>query len=285
MAKTEQIPVFILCGGLGTRIKEETEFKPKPMVPIGNHPILWHVMHLYRRHGFRKFVLCTGFKSEVIKDYFLNYASLNSDFTVDLKTNYLTVHSIDHGEDWEVTVAYTGDITMTGGRIAIAAEKYMGQAEHAAVTYGDGLTNANLKQEFEFHLSHGKIGTVLGVNPPSRFGEILLEGNEVVNVLEKPEFKENWINGGFFFFKREFFPQYLTKDENCILERIPLSKLSQEGQLNLYKHSGFWACMDTQRDRDYLNQLWSSGQAPWTVPIDLIPINEKQRERLYEKNV
>lgn len=261
-------PVFILCGGLGTRLKEETEFKPKPMVPIGNHPVLWHIMHLYRRHGFRKFILCTGFKSEVIKAYFLNYASMNSDFTVDLKTNNLTVHSIDHDEDWEVTVAYTGEETMTGGRVAIAAERYLGNAEHAAVTYGDGLCNVNLKKEFEFHLSHGKIGTVLGVNPPSRFGEICLDGDMVKEFAEKPEFKENWINGGFFFFRKEFFQRYLTKDESCVLEKAPLVKLADDGNLNMYKHRGFWACMDTQRDRDLLNQLWASGEAPWAPHFD-----------------
>lgn len=263
------IPVFILCGGLGTRLKEETEYRPKPMVPIGNHPALWHLMHIYRRHGFKKFVLCTGFKSEVIKSYFLNYASMNSDFTVDLLSNNLTVHSIDHEEDWEVTVAYTGELTMTGGRIAKAAEKYLGNAEHAAVTYGDGLTNANLGAEFQFHINHGKIGTVLGVNPPSRFGEIRLEGNQVAEFAEKPDFNEKWINGGYFFFKREFFTQYLTKDEDCILEKAPLINLAQDGQLNLYKHPGFWACMDTQRDRDHLEQLWQTGEAPWIHPCGI----------------
>jgi len=263
MQHIAQTPVFILCGGLGTRIKEETEFKPKPMVPIGHHPILWHIMRSYRRCGFRKFILCTGFKSEVIKTYFLNYASMNSDFTVDLKTNHLTVHSIDHDEDWDVTVAYTGENTMTGGRLAIAAEKYLGDAEHAAVTYGDGLTNANLKAVFEFHLEHGKLGSVLGVNPPSRFGEIRLSGNDVIEFSEKPEFTEKWINGGFFFFKRNFFTHYLSKHEGCVLEKNPLVKLAEDRQLNMYKHAGFWACMDTQRDRDHLNQLWASGQAPW----------------------
>ena len=258
-----EIPVFILCGGLGTRIKEETEFRPKPMVPIGPRPILWHVMQLYRRHGFRKFILCTGFKSEVIKSYFLNYASMNSDFTVDLKTNALSVHSIDHDEDWEVTLAYTGEKTMTGARIALAAEKYLKDAPYAAVTYGDGLTDANLRNEFEFHCAHGKLGTVLGVNPPSRFGEIKLEGERVVEFAEKPEFTDNWINGGFFFFKREFFQRYLKKDENCVLEKEPLVRLARDQQLNLYKHSGFWACMDTQRDRDHLTELWQTGQAPW----------------------
>ena len=261
-------PVFILCGGLGTRIKEETEFKPKPMVPIGNHPVLWHIMHVYRRYGFRKFILCTGFKSEVIKSYFLNYASMNSDFTVDLKTNNLTVHSIDHDEDWEVTVAYTGEDTMTGGRIAIAAERYLGGAEHAAVTYGDGLCNVNLKKEFEFHLTHGKIGTVLGVNPPSRFGEICLDGDTVKEFSEKPEFKENWINGGYFFFQKDFFKNYLSKEPSCVLEKAPLVKLAEDGNLNMFKHRGFWACMDTQRDRDHLNQLWASGEAPWAPHFD-----------------
>lgn len=270
MQTIAQTPVFILCGGLGTRIKEETEFRPKPMVPIGNHPILWHIMHLYHRHGFKKFILCAGFKSEVIKSYFLNYATMNSDFTVDLKTNNLTIQSIDHDEDWEVTVAYTGETSMTGARVAIASEKYLGNAAHAAVTYGDGLCNVNLKSEFEFHQAHGKIGTVLGVNPPSRFGEIKLDGDEVMEFAEKPEFSDNWINGGFFFFKRDFFSKYLTKDEGCILERAPLVKLAEDNQLNMYKHTGFWACMDTQRDRDHLNHLWATGKAPWMPSFNFV---------------
>ncbi len=270
MQLISQTPVFILCGGLGTRLKEETEFRPKPMVPIGNHPILWHIMHFYRRHGFRKFVLCLGFKAEVIKSYFLNYSSMNSDITVDLKSNNLVVHSIDHEEDWEVTLAYTGEETMTGARLARAAEKYLGNAEHAAVTYGDGLTNAHLRKEFEFHLARDKIGTVLGVNPPSRFGEIHHDGDQVLEFSEKPDFKEKWINGGYFFFKRDFFSQYLRKEADCVLEKSPLIRLAQDKQLNVYKHPGFWACMDTQRDRDQLNQLWVNGQAPWAPHFDFI---------------
>ncbi|MBS3944513.1 MAG: NTP transferase domain-containing protein, partial [Melioribacter sp.] len=170
----KEIPVFILCGGLGTRLKEETEFRPKPMVPVGDKPILWHIMNSYSKYGFKKFILCLGFKSEIIKSYFLNYSSLNSDFTVNLQNNEITVHSIDHNLNWEVTLAYTGELNMTGSRIAIAAEKYLGASENFAVTYGDGLTNANLKEEFEFHKQHGKIGTILGTNPPSRFGSIKL---------------------------------------------------------------------------------------------------------------
>ncbi len=277
MQKIAETPVFILCGGLGTRLKEETEFRPKPMVPIGKHPILWHIMHSYRKHGFRKFILCTGFKSEVIKSYFLNYSSMHSDFTVDLKTNSLSVHSIDHEEDWEVTVAYTGEETMTGGRIALAAEKFLGSAEHAAVTYGDGLTDAPLKEEFMFHVGHGKIGTVLGVNPPSRFGEILLDGDKVLKFEEKPEFKEKWINGGYFFFRKEFFSKYLEKKTSCILERTPLVRLADDHQLNMFRHRGFWACMDTQRDRDQLNKEWESGKAPWMAPAALIKTTEMEK--------
>ncbi len=201
----EDVPVFVLCGGLGTRLREETEVRPKPMVPVGNRPILWHIMRTYAHHGFHRFILCLGYKAEVIKVYFLNYASMNSDFTVELKTNNLEVHSVDHDEDWEVTLAYTGELTMTGARVARAAARYLGDAEHFAVTYGDGVTNVNLREEFEFHRTTGKIGTVLGVNPPSRFGELKLRGRPVWRSLsEKPEFVDNWINGGYFFFQREF---------------------------------------------------------------------------------
>ncbi|MEC7839742.1 MAG: sugar phosphate nucleotidyltransferase [Chlamydiota bacterium] len=277
MYKPIDTPVFILCGGLGTRIKEETEFRPKPMVPIGDQPILWHIMNSYGNHGFKKFVLCTGFKSEVIKSYFLNYSSMHSDFSVDLKNNHLTVHSTHYKEDWDVTVAYTGEETMTGARLAIAAEKYLGDAEHAAVTYGDGLTNVNLKSELDFHLAHNKMGTVLGVNPPSRFGEIRLEGDTVKAFDEKPEFKEKWINGGYFFFKKEFFQKYLSKQKNCILERTPLVELAKDNQLNLFKHNDFWACMDTQRDRDELNNLWNSGKAPWAPSLPFVSLGKQMQ--------
>ncbi|MFP4145153.1 MAG: glucose-1-phosphate cytidylyltransferase [Phycisphaeraceae bacterium] len=259
------VPVFVLCGGLGTRLREETEVRPKPMVPVGNKPILLHIMRSYAAHGFRRFVLCLGYKAEVIKSYFLNYASMNSDFTVELKTNNTIVHSVDHDDDWEVTLAYTGELTMTGARVARAAEKYLGNAEHFAVTYGDGLTNADLAGEFDYHLAHDRIGTVLGVNPPSRFGELKLDGNDrVTRFEEKPEFEENWINGGYFFFRRPFL-DYLSEEGSCVLERRPLVKLADDKQLTLYKHPGFWACMDTQRDRDNLNKLWDAGEAPWAV--------------------
>lgn len=258
------IPVFILCGGLGTRLREETEVRPKPMVPVGNHPILWHIMRTYSHHGFKTFVLCLGYKAEVIKSYFLNYPTMNSDFTIDLKSNDVAVHKIAHDEDWKVTLADTGALTMTGGRVARAAAKYLGDASHFAVTYGDGVTDANLADAFKYHLAQGKIGTVLGVNPPSRFGELKLDGTTVVDFAEKPEFADNWINGGYFFFKRDMLG-YLSDDETCVLERAPLMTLARDRRLAVCKHRGFWYAMDTQRDREHLNQLWDSGKAPWRV--------------------
>ena len=265
---TKNVPVFILAGGLGTRLKEHTEFRPKPMVEIGGRPILWHIMRRYSRFGFKKFVVCTGFKSEVIKDYFLNYNAMNSDFTVDLSSRNTTYHSAHHEDDWEVTVAYTGETTMTGGRIGLAATKYLGDAEHFAVTYGDGLTDANLADEFTFHQKHNKIGTILAINPPSRFGDLVIDGDKVTKFAEKPELSNSWVNGGYFFFRREFI-NYVSSDERLVLEREPLMRLADDGQLAIWRHSRFWACMDTQRDRDELESLWKSGAAPWAFsPAD-----------------
>ncbi len=263
MHALSEVPVFILCGGLGTRIREETEFRPKPMVPLGTRPMLWHIMRLYSRFGFRRFILCLGYKGEVIKSYFLHYEMMHRDFTVSLATGAIHTYAKEGEEDWEVTLVDTGEGAMTGARLAKAAEKYLGEARVAAVTYGDGLTDVNLRDEFLFHERHGKMGTVLGVNPPSRFGEIRMEGERVCEFEEKPTFGERWINGGFFFFKREFFQEYLNKYDSCVLEKQPLIKLARDNELSMYKHTGFWACMDTQRDRDYLNQLYLSGKAPW----------------------
>ena len=262
MENRHEIPVFILCGGLGTRIKEETEFRPKPMVPIGEHPILWHILHKYARHGFKRFVLCLGFKADYVKAYFRNFHMHNTDCTINMRTNEVVEHEALHELDWEVTLAYTGEANMTGSRVAQAAEKYLGDAEHFAVTYGDGLTDADLGEELAYHLDHPKLGTVLGVNPPSRFGEIKLEGDQVTEFAEKPEIQNNWINGGFFFFHRDFL-NYLSTEEGCVLEREPLVRLARDGQLKLFRHRGFWAAMDTQRDRDYLTKLVESGEAPW----------------------
>ncbi len=259
-----EIPVFVLCGGLGTRLKEMTEFRPKPMVEIGGEPILLHIMRYYSMFGFNRFILCMGYKSEVIRQYFLNYYAMHSDVTVDLKTNSLDVHSVDHGCDWKVTLAYTGETTMTGARIARAAARYLGRAEHFAVTYGDGLTNADLAAELDFHLSHGKIGTVLGVNPPSRFGEFRMNGNELESFVEKPELHSAWINGGYFYFRRDI-TNYLLDNDDCVLEQQPLSRLARDQQLAVFQHREFWACMDTQRDLEHLTKIWESGHAPWAT--------------------
>jgi glucose-1-phosphate cytidylyltransferase len=263
-AVRDDTPVFILCGGLGTRLKEETEFRPKPMVTIGGRPILWHIMRLYAHHGFRNFVLCLGFKGDMIKSYFLSYAHLHSDLRVDLRTNDVQVLSTSHTDDWTVTLCDTGESAMTGARVARAAERYLGASENFAVTYGDGLTDANLADEYDFHLAHGKVGTILGINPPSRFGELKTTGSEVVEFLEKPTLREAVINGGYFFFKRDFL-QYLSPQDECVLERDPLVRLSEDGALELYRHDGYWACMDTQRDRDELEAVWQTGAAPWDL--------------------
>lgn len=257
-----EIPIFILCGGLGTRLKEETEFRPKPMVPIGEHPILWHIMKSYARHGFTRFVLCLGFKADFVKDYFRDFYLHNSDCTIKLRNNEVVVHEQRHDLNWEVTLAYTGEKNMTGSRVAQAARKYLGSAERFGVTYGDGLTDANLAQACLHHLETGKLGSVLGVNPPSRFGEIKVEADRVVEFAEKPDIEDHWINGGYFFFHRDFL-RYLSEAESCVLEGEPLVRLARDGELSIFRHRGFWACMDTQRDREFLTRLVESGASPW----------------------
>ena len=261
------VPVFVLCGGLGTRLREETEVRPKPMVPVGNRPILWHIMNAYSSFGFRRFILCLGYKAEVIKSYFLNYHALNSDFTVELKTNRLSGSAVNHDQDWQVSLIDTGELTMTGARVARAASKCLGDAPYFAVTYGDGLTDVNLAEEFDFHVQHKRVGTVLAVNPPSRFGQLRIEGAAVEDFNEKPKFTDDWINGGYFFFQRRFL-DYLSSEEGCVLEQDPLIRLARDGELSAYKHRGFWACMDTQRDREHLDKLWNSGRAPWLTNFD-----------------
>ena len=262
MPDPADVPVFLLCGGLGTRLREETDFRPKPMVPVGPRPILWHIMKSYARHGFRRFILCLGYKGEMIRHYFLNYAAMNSDLTVSLGTNGVDFHGIDHGEDWDVTLVDTGERTMTGARVAKAAERFLGDAEHFAVTYGDGLTDADLAGELAFHERTGLTGTILGVHPPSRFGELKTEGDAVVRFAEKPAFDDRWINGGYLFFHRSFLG-YLSHEESCTLEAEPLAALARAKQMAIYRHEGFWHAMDTARDRDALNRIWAEGGRPW----------------------
>ncbi len=255
--------VVILCGGLGTRLREETEFKPKPMVEIGGRPILWHIMKTYAHYGFNEFVLCLGYRGEKIKEFFNNYEVLNNDFTIELgKKKHVEIHG-DHSENgWKVTLAETGDKSLKGARLKKAA-KYI-DGEEFMLTYGDGVANVNIMALLEFHHSHGKIATLTGINPASRFGELKVKGNKVESFCEKPENVEGLINGGFYVFNRKIF-DYLTEDDNCDLEIGVLEKLSQKGQLMVYKHRGLWVCMDTMRDVEYLNNLWNDGKAIWKI--------------------
>ncbi len=255
--------IVILCGGLGTRLREETEFKPKPMVEIGGRPILWHIMKIYAHYGFNDFVLCLGYKGEIIKQFFNNYEILNDDFTIALgKKNQIELHS-SHSEDgWKVTLAETGDKTLKGARIKKVA-KYI-DGEEFMLTYGDGVANINIRSLLEFHRSHGKLATLTGINPASRFGELKINGDKVESFCEKPEDVPGLISGGFFVFSRKIL-DYLTEDDTCDLETGALERLSHEGQLMVYKHRGSWFCMDTIRDVEYLNNLWDDGKAKWKV--------------------
>lgn len=255
--------VVILCGGLGTRLKEETEFRPKPLVEIGGRPILWHIMKIYAHYGFKDFVLCLGYKGELIKEYFLNYEAMNNDFSIHLgDRNSIRYHSNHMEHDWNITLVDTGEQAQTGTRIK-RIEKYI-NSDNFMVTYGDGVGNINIKKLMERHLSCKKIGTVTGVHPSSRFGELTVRGNIVLEFSEKPQVHDGFINGGFFVFNKRVF-KYLNNDDNCILEREPLEKLARENQLTAFMHKGFWNCMDTQRERDILNKLWQEGDPPWKI--------------------
>ncbi len=256
------IQVVILCGGKGTRIKEMTDTIPKPMVEIGGRPILWHIMKWYSFYGYNKFIACLGYKGHKIKEYFFNYEIKHSDITIDLgRKNNVFLHNIHTEDNWQITLADTGEESMTGSRIK-QIEKYINGSEIFMLTYGDGLSDVNINKLVEFHKSHGKIGTITGVHPPSRFGELLLKGNQVVKFNEKPQTSEGRINGGFFVFNKELF-KYVSEDENCIFERTPLENLARDGQLMMYKHDDFWQPMDTLRDMEYLEKLWAETTCPW----------------------
>lgn len=253
----------ILCGGLGTRLREETEFRPKPMVNIGNRPILWHIMKIYSHHGFNEFILSTGYKGELIKEYFHNYEMLNSDFTIQLGTRkHVQIHSRHNENGWKVTLADTGDKALKGARLK-KVEKYI-DGDIFMVTYGDCVADVDIKALLKFHSSHGKLATVTGVNPISRFGELRLRGDLVESFREKPGIDEDFINGGFFVFNKDIFT-YLSAHDDCDLEIGPLERVAEDGQLMMYRHGGEWICMDTLRDVDYLNKLWRENKAGWKV--------------------
>jgi len=259
----DNIEVVILCGGAGTRLKEETESRPKPMIEIGDKPILWHIMKIYSACGFKDFILCLGYKGETIKNYFYNYEILRNDFTIELgNRSHIEIHSDCQEKDWRVTLADTGEKSLKGSRIR-QIEKYV-TGDLFMVTYGDGLADIDLAELLAFHKSHGRIGTVTGVRPPSRFGEILMKDNRVISFMEKPQVSVGLINGGFFVFNRKFFG-YLTEDEDCDLERGALERLVADGELMVYEHKGDWECMDTLRDMQYLNRLWQNSQAFWKI--------------------
>ena len=260
---TPKIPVMILCGGMGTRLREETEYLPKPMVPIGGRPILWHIMKGFAAYGCVDFVLCLGYKGEKIREYFLNYHAINTDFTIDLGRNGgLQFHDGHHESGWRVTLADTGIDSMTGARVARAARYISG--DRFFLTYGDGVANVNIADLVRHHEASGAVGTVTGITPSSRFGEIVADDHRVRSFSEKPRMHEGLINGGFFLFERKFF-DYVSVDAGCILEREPLERLVVDGGLSVFKHQGFWQCMDTYRDYQLLEQLWQSGEAHWKV--------------------
>jgi glucose-1-phosphate cytidylyltransferase len=254
--------VVILCGGQGTRMREETEFRPKPLVEVGGRPILWHIMKLYAHHGFRDFVLCLGYRGNMIKDYFLNYEAMNNDFTICLgQKSQLHFNGAHKEQDFRVTLADTGKDTMTGGRIK-RIQRYVDD-DTVLVTYGDGLADVNIEQLVAFHQTHGKLATVTTVRPHSRFGVLETESDgKVVEFAEKPRL-DGWASAGFLVFNRKLF-DYLGGDD-CVLEREPLERLASEGQLMAYRHEGFFFAMDTYREYLQLNDLWESGEAPWRV--------------------
>lgn len=254
--------VVILAGGFGTRISEESHLKPKPMIEVGEHPILWHVMKLYSAYGFNDFVICLGYKGYVIKEYFANYFLHNSDVTFDLGSNSLEIHD-STAESWKVTLVDTGLNTPTGGRIK-RVRKYVGN-ETFMMTYGDGVSNVNIPRLLDFHREHGKHATITAVQPPGRFGALAFDGEaDIVKTFqEKPEGDGAWINGGFFVLEPTVF-DYIKRDD-MLWEKQPLSNLSADGQLVAYRHDGFWKPMDTLRDKVELEERWNSGNAEWKI--------------------
>jgi glucose-1-phosphate cytidylyltransferase len=255
--------VVILAGGFGTRISEETQILPKPMIEIGGKPILWHIMKIYSHYGFNDFIILTGYKSHVIKDYFINYYTRYSDITVDMQNNSVEIHKNRH-EPWKVTMLYTGQDSMTGGRIKHAQNFING--EPFLLTYGDGVANVDINALIKAHKESKKSITMTAVQPSGRFGALVIKENNVItSFMEKPKGDESWINGGFFVCENEVFDYIPENNPDVIFERAPLENLAKENKLNAYKHIGFWKPMDTLREKKELEELWLSGKAPWKI--------------------
>jgi glucose-1-phosphate cytidylyltransferase len=251
----------ILAGGLGTRISEETHLKPKPMIEIGGKPILWHIMKIYSAHGINDFVICCGYKGYVIKEYFANYFLHMSDVTFDMSKNKMEVHH-QNSEPWRVTLVDTGDDTMTGGRLKRVAHYVKGE-DAFCFTYGDGVSDVDIKATLALHIKNKRLATLVGVQPPGRFGVLNIDGDRVVGFEEKPKGESGWINGGFFVLSTQVID--LIDGDHTVWERQPLEKLANENQLTVYLHNGFWQPMDTLRDKTFLEEQWQSGHAPWKV--------------------
>jgi len=252
--------VLILAGGLGSRLSEYTENLPKPMVTIGGYPILWHIMNIYSRSGFNDFYFALGYKGDKIKEYFYKKQLFNSDLTINLKDGNIKYHENQRSE-WEVTLVNTGDKSMTGGRVK-RMQSYIGN-QTFLLTYGDGLANVNIDELVNFHKSHGKMVTVTAVHPVARFGELSLNGTIVERFKEKPQTEKGWINGGFFVIEPEFFD--LIHNDDVVLEKEPLEEVAKRGELRAFLHKGFWQCMDTRRDKEFLEEMWKMDRPPWTM--------------------
>jgi glucose-1-phosphate cytidylyltransferase len=253
---------IILAGGLGSRLAEETQAKPKPMVEVGGRPMLWHIMNIYSAHQINEFLIAVGYKADVIKSYFLNFYAVNNDISVNLATGETTVHNGSLHPQWKVHLVDTGLYTQTGGRLR-RLKKWISGDDCFMFTYGDGVADINLRELLAFHRSHGKLATVTTVRSPARFGRITLEGDQVSSFYEKPEAAEGWINGGFFVLQPEAI-DYVDSDD-CVWERSVVERLARDGQLMGYRHYGFWSCMDTIKEKNILEDLWNSGNAPWKI--------------------
>ena len=260
-------PCMILCGGMGTRLRDVTELLPKPMVPIGTQPIIWHIMKTYATFGVRRFILCIGYKREIFIDYFLNYHERLTDITVNLsKEKNITYHTSHHSEeDWTVTLAYTGEKTMTGSRVYNASRYLIDTDEDFFLTYGDAVSNIHIAKLYDYHKSKNKELTLSAIHPSGRFGVMKIVDGKVTNFIEKPHTEKDLINGGFMVLKKSFIKKYLTDDQDLIFERNPMCEAVSNNQMAAYVHEGFWQCMDIQREYDYLNELWNTGKAPWKV--------------------